>query len=223
VQICDEWGNLLRAEGQGEHFRLEARAVTAEGVAWWALGKESGKSTQVPLHLPGRVVKVAPHERLSLEEVKRAFETVITTQKLPEDMPRRALSGDHGRMYMMVVGDDEPRPAIGWTDIARRISDVPADAPVVAALAEPGRVLIGVFGVGDRLTITVRESRGEQSWERRVHHPDRSKAKVELPLPQGILEVAERDVLDRGDALVALESIFRFDVPAPGFSWSLDP
>lgn len=223
VQVTDEWGNLLRTEGIGEHFLLRARTVSAEGVRWWALGRETGPNTKVSLHLPNRVVKVEPHERLDLETVQRAFAHVLEAHTLPEDLARRPLDGDHGRMYLMVVGDDEPRPALGWTDVARRLTDVPAGEPVVAAIAEPGRMLTGIFGESDRLSITVRESRGASSWERRLRHVEGSGAAVELQLPQGRLEVTEADVLSREDTLIVLESLYRFDVPPPGYTWTVTP
>lgn len=223
VTIADEWGNLLRAEGMGGAFRLEARAVDAHGVRWYALGREESPGTQAPMHLPGRTVKVAPTERLTLDDVKAAFKTVIEQGKLPEDMPKRPLSGDHGRMYLMVTHGDEPRPALGWTDIRAQLEAQPKDDALVAALSEPGRVLIGVFGNGDQITITVRESRDERNWERRLGHLEGSSQIVELQLPQGVLEVPKKNVLRREDALIALESLYRFDAPPPGFTWQVVP
>jgi len=222
VAVSDEWGNLIRAEGLNGAYRLEARSVDAEGVRWWGLGNAESPGTQVSLRLSGRAVKVAPTERLTLEDVKTAFKTVIEGGALPDSMPRRALSGEHGRLYMMVVGNgDEPRPTVGWSEIARRLTSVADDEALISAISEPGRVLIGVFGKGDQLTITVREYRGSQSWERRICHQEGAAGLVQLKLPQGDIEVPGRQVLSKDDMMTVVESLYRFDTPAPGFTWVL--
>lgn len=223
IMLSDEWGNVLRAEGLSGVFRLEARIVNADGVRWVALGPEAGKQTQGSLTLAGRTVKVTPSERLDLETVQAAFAHVVAQGKLPPDLAHRPLAGDHGRMYLMVVGDAEPRPAIGWTDVAWQLSAVPADAPMVAAISEPGRLLIGVFGVGDQVSITVRESRDQHDFERRLGRPQGSSEPVDLQLPQGILTVPKKDLFDREDVLTIVESLYRFDAPPPGFSWARVP
>ena len=120
----------------------------------------------------------------------------------------------------MVIDGDDPRPALGWTDIRGRIESQAQDGPLMAALSEPGRILIGVFGRGDELTITVRESRDDRTCERRLGHLEGSGAPVELQLGHGTLEVPKRTVLNRGDGLCVLESLYRFDAPPPGFTWN---
>lgn len=222
IALSDDWGNLLRAEGLNGVYRLQARSVDTEGVRWWGLGHGSAPAIQVSMSLSGRTVKVAPTERLTLEQVQRAFKQVIEAGALPEDLPRRALSGEHGRLYMMVVGgDDEPRPTVGWSEVARRLNAADRDGPLVSALSEPGRVLFGIFGQGEQLTVTMREYRGSDSWERRIAHQEGSGARVKLSLPQGDLEVPGRLVLSRDDMMTVVESLYRFDAPPPGFTWDL--
>ncbi len=221
VSMSDEWGNLLRAEGLNGQFYLQARSVDAEGVRWWGLGNSESQKMQTPMPLSGRSVKVSPTEKLNLEQVKDAFRCVLKDATLPAHMPKRLLSGEHGRLYMMVLGSNEARPTVGWQDIARRLAAVPEADPIICALSEPGRVLFGIFGVADHMTVTVREYRGDESWERRIAHTEGASGPVQLKLPQGDIEVPGQQVLSRQDMLLVLESLYRFDTPPPGFTWTL--
>lgn len=221
LSIADEWGNLLRTEGFNGQFQLQARSVDAEGVRWWGLGMSESAKMQAPMPLSGRSIKISPTEKLNLEQVKEAFRCVLKDATLPEHMPKRLLSGEHGRLYMMVLGGAEARPTVGWQDIASRLAALSVEEPVICALSEPGRVLFGIFGVGDEVTVTMREYRGDDSWERRIAHTEGASGPKQLKLPQGEIEVPGQQVLSRQDMLLVLESLYRFDTPPPGFTWML--
>lgn len=221
VIVSDEWGSLLRLEASTAGARLELREVTSEGVRWSGLGPTESPGTQVTLHLPGRTVKVAPTEVLDAVTARAAVERFVAHGATGLEMARRPLQGDHGRLYLMAVGQDEPRPSMGWGEIAARLGAQDASGPLVAALSEPGRVLIGVFGQCDDVTVTVQETRSAQAWSRRIEQLEGSGAPKEVALPTGTLTVPARQVLTRADAMTVLESLYRFDVPPPGFGWTL--
>jgi hypothetical protein len=221
VALRDAWGNLLRAEGQRD-LMLCHRAVTSAGVSWSGLGTSATPGLQESLHLAGRTVKIASTERLDLPTVTAAFEHFFHTGAPPETLTPRRLSGDHGRLYMAVVGGAEPRPVIGWTDVARQLEALPP-GPVLAALSEPGRVFIGLFGADERVTLTLREYRGPTAWERRLAREDAPRHPVEVPLPDGLEPRPADEVFSRADARLILESLYRFDAPPPGFTWRLGP
>lgn len=219
VRLRDEWGNLIRAEGQRQ-LALELRTVSSDGVAWWGLGTSAAPGLQQSLQMAERVVKVASTERLDLPTVTAAFLHFFEHQAAPEGMGARPLSGDHGRLYMAVVGVSEPRPAIGWTDVSRQLAGIPP-GPVLAALSEPGRVFIGVFGADDKVTLTAREYRGPEAFERRLFALDAAHHPVQVPLPDGEDTRPADEVFTRADAWMVLESLYRFDAPPPGYAWRL--
>ncbi len=217
VAACeDDLGRVLRVEGGAGGLLIDGRGFESGRVRWWAVGRDPNPAALEPFELRGRTRRVHPAERLDADEAQALFLSFLDEPKPPETAMLRPLDGEDGPMPVLAGLGEEPRPVGGWAEVGRFLDRL--RGPAAFALSRPGRSLVGILGDGDRFVVAVDELCG--STVRRLEVQSVEGSPHPVVFGSGGMKTRGDRLLDRASLAAVLESLYRYDWPAPGFGWA---
>lgn len=214
--LRDPVGALVRVEGRRGQLVVEMRRIVGARVEWVALGEKPPSETMTSLHGVGRIRKVRGSELLSREAAAELLTAFLKQEPVPERFAPRPLSGEDGGLVVLAGSERDPRPVGAWHEVERFIALLPGESAVAFALSRPERSLIGVLGDGRQFGARLRETRGASVLERSVRREEVDPSPARLAL-DGAPGFRADELFDRGELLVVLESLYRFEDLPPGY------
>ncbi|MEO1232967.1 MAG: hypothetical protein AAFZ18_29150 [Myxococcota bacterium] len=219
ASLWTEDGGLLRIEGRSDGAVVERRVFEGTRTIWEVIGLAPASHLSSPLTLAGEVRSLRRTEHLRaphLLELAHAFETGAP---LPGSYAARRHDGEDGRTRLLAGVGRDPRPVAAWSEVDRFLAAFEGPAGGFA-LSVPDRMLVGVMARGAHFQARLRTSRPSlpdgRTWSREVEL--RSPNEDPAPLRPDDGPPCRTDaLLTRGELRVLLESLYRYESPAPGF------
>lgn len=212
-------GHLLRLEGRSSGAVVEQRTFQGTRAVWEVLGLAPPAHLSSPLSLAGEVRSLRKTEHLEATHVLELALAFEAGTRLPKDYAARPHDGEDGRTRLLAGAGRDPRPVAAWNEVDRFLAAFQPSGGGFA-LSVPDRMLVGVMARGERFQARLRESRPAvrdvQTWSREVElrGPDENPTPVR---PDAGSECRTDALLTKNELRVLLESLYRYESPAPGF------